>query len=389
MNLHSADFATHAESWFEANTPETFHADRPSYVAPSLAETRQWEADAWRAGLAGITWPKAYGGQGQTLREHRAMSAAFGRRALPESVNSIGKELCGPVILTVGTEAQKLALLPRILDMSDIWCQGFSEPEAGSDLARLRTKVTRDGDGWRVSGQKIWTSGAYRSQRCLLLARTGSVEDRHRGLVMFAMPMDREGVRVNAIRSIDGRESFCEVFLDNVWLSDDERLGAPDEGWSAAIRVLEIERATNRMYRAWRFENELTHVVRAIASEPATRGLLDDGGVRRRIAQALTDIDVLKGYVERAVEDLVAGDRIGARGSLMKLHWSENHQTFVKLALELVSQLPAEAGPVARRARERFELAYMFSRAATIYAGSTEVQLDIIAQRILNLPKGR
>ena len=230
----ATDFGARAAAWFDGNTPAGFHADRTDYAAPDLAACRAYEAAMHRAGLAGITWPTDYGGHGLTLREHLAMSREFGARALPESVNSIGKELCGPVIQAVGSAAQKAALLPRILDMTEIWCQGFSEPEAGSDLARLRTKVTRDGDGWRANGQKIWTSGAYRSQKCLLLARTGSVEDRHRGMVMFALPMDREGVRVNTIRSIDGRDSFCEVFLDNVWLDEAEMLGAPDEGWSAA-----------------------------------------------------------------------------------------------------------------------------------------------------------
>ena len=140
----------------------------------------------------------------------------IGALPMPESVNSIGKELAGPIILAIGTEAQKLRFLPRILDMSNIWCQGFSEPEAGSDLAGLRTRAVRDGDVWRINGQKIWTSGAYRAQRCLLLARTGPVEDRHRGLALFAVPLDAAGVRVRTIKSIDGKESFCEVFFDNV-----------------------------------------------------------------------------------------------------------------------------------------------------------------------------
>ena len=144
--------------------------------------------------------------------------------------------------------------------MRDIWCQGFSEPEAGSDLAGLRTRAVRDGDGWRINGQKIWTSGAYRAQRCLLLARTGPVEDRHRGLALFAVRTGcgRACACAPSSRST-ASESFCEVFFDEVEVEQDDALGAPDEGWAAAIRVLAIERATNRMYRAWRFENELRH----------------------------------------------------------------------------------------------------------------------------------
>ena len=265
-----------ARSWLAANLPASFRSDSTAFAPPSLAQSIAWEAALHRAGLAGITWPTAYSGHGRTLREHLIANQEIGALPMPESVNSIGKELAGPIILAIGTEAQKLRFLPRILDMSNIWCQGFSEPEAGSDLAGLRTRAVRDGDVWRINGQKIWTSGAYRAQRCLLLARTGPVEDRHRGLALFAVPLDAAGVRVRTIKSIDGKESFCEVFFDDVEVAQDDALGAPDEGWAAAIRVLAIERATNRMYRAWRFENELRHLIAACKSDPVLTGLLQE-----------------------------------------------------------------------------------------------------------------
>jgi alkylation response protein AidB-like acyl-CoA dehydrogenase len=311
----------------------------------------------------------------------------IGALAMPESVNSIGKELAGPIILAVGTEEQKHRFLPAILEMRDIWCQGFSEPEAGSDLASLRTRATRNGDTWRINGQKIWTSGAYRAQRCLVLARTGPLEDRHRGLAMFAVRLDAKGARVRPIKSIDERESFCEVFFDDVEVLQTDALGAPDAGWTAAIRVLEIERATNRMYRAWRFENELRHLISACKTDPVLAQMVAERHYEASFGEIVVDIEVLKAHVETAVDALANGDSIGARGSLAKLHWSEAHQRFAALALELLAQASLPPLAAVQLARRRFEAIYLQARAETIYAGSSEIQRNIIAEQGLGLPR--
>jgi alkylation response protein AidB-like acyl-CoA dehydrogenase len=375
--------------WLRANLPMGFRSDSAAFAPSTLQQSIAWEAAMYRAGLTGITWPQAYGGHGRTLREHLIANQEIGALAMPESVNSIGKELAGPIILAVGTEEQNKRFLPAILEMRDIWCQGFSEPEAGSDLASLRTRATRSGDNWRITGQKIWTSGAYRSQRCLVLARTGPLEDRHRGLAMFAVRLDAEGVRVRTIKSIDERESFCEVFFDDVAVLQSDALGAPDEGWAAAIRVLEIERATNRMYRAWRFENELRHLISACKTDPVLAQSVTDSRYAAKLGEVVVDIEVLKAHVETVVDALMNGDRIGARGSLAKLHWSEAHQRFAALALELLAQASLPLLPAVKVARRRFEAIYLQARAETIYAGTTEIQLGIIADRILQLSKGK
>jgi alkylation response protein AidB-like acyl-CoA dehydrogenase len=388
--LSGEAFRAHARAWLAGNVPPGFLADQPGYAAPSLQQCRDFEAAMHRAGLAGITWPKAYGGHGRTLREHLIANQEIGALALPESVSSIGKELAGPIILAIGTEEQKRRFLPAILEMREMWCQGFSEPEAGSDLAGLRTRAVRDGQGWRITGQKVWTSGAGKAARCLLLARTGPLEDRHKGLALFAVPMDAPGIRVRPIRQINDKDGgFAEVFLDEVPVGAEDALGAPDEGWNAALRVLSIERATNRMYRAWRFENELRHLVSACRQDPALAPLLQDGAYRQRIAAVITDIEMVKGFVEPVVEALVAGEAIGSRGSLMKLHWSEAHQRFAALAVEMLSMASPDAGPALRQAQKRFKDIYVTARAETIYAGTTEIQLGIIADRVLNLPRGK
>ncbi len=378
-----------ARGWLSAHLDPAHRLDAVDGHTQTLDEAKAFEQALWQAGLAGITWPTAYGGHGRTLREHLIANQEIGRVPMPESANSIGKELAGPIILAVGTEAQKKAYLPDILAMKAIWCQGFSEPEAGSDLAGLRTKAVHDGGVWRINGQKVWTSGAYRSQRCLLLARTGTVEDRHRGLALFAVPMDRPGITVRKIRSINGQESFCEVFFDNVEVDEADALGTPDEGWNAAVRVLSIERATNRMYRSWRFENELLHLIEACKRDPALRALLRQDHYRRALGQVQVAIEVLKSHVEAGVAALLAGEEIGARGSLSKLHWSEAHQSFSVLAVEMLEQASPVTDPYVRAAQKRFQDIYLSGRAETIYAGTTEIQLGIIADRILDLPRGR
>ncbi|MHC4043958.1 acyl-CoA dehydrogenase [Bradyrhizobium sp. 23AC] len=388
-NLTGEAYRGAMRRWLHGNLPASFRSDSAAFASPTLQQSIAWEAAMYRAGLTGITWPQAYGGHGRSLREHLIANQEIGALAMPESVNSIGKELAGPIILAVGTEEQKQRFLPAILDMRNIWCQGFSEPEAGSDLAGLRTRATRDGDGWRITGQKIWTSGAYRAQRCLVLARTGPLEDRHRGLAMFAVPLDAKGVRVRTIKSIDGRESFCEVFFDEVEVAQTDAIGAPDEGWAAAIRVLEIERATNRMYRAWRFENELRHLISACKADAALSQMVDDHHYAVRLGEVAVEIEVLKAHVETAVEALVNGDKIGARGSLAKLYWSESHQRFAALALELLQQAMLPQLAAIKVARRRFEAIYLQARAETIYAGTTEIQLGIIADRILQLSRGK
>lgn len=381
----SGEYAERTRAWIKENLTDRLRTDRAHDTPATLNELIAFEAEQHKAGLTGITWPVEYGGHGLTLRQHLEANREIGLAPMPNAVNSIGKELAGPIIMAVGSEAQKLDYLPKILKMEEIWCQGFSEPGAGSDLAGLRTKAQKTADGWLINGQKIWTSGASKSQRCLLLARTGTTEDRHRGLVLFAVPMDRRGLDVSEIKSIDGQRSFCEVFFNNVVVEEDDMLGTPDDGWAAATRVLSIERATNRMYRAWRFQSEIEHLVAACHSDPRSRDFLKT--YARQIAECRINAELLKGHVETLVDDMLKGQEIGPRGSLPKLFWSEAHQRFAELAFEIVSRFPPDSGQALIDAKLRMEDIYLASRAETIYAGTTEIQLDIIAKRILNLKK--
>lgn len=386
--LEGEEYARASREWIAANLPAAWRLDAIDRVPPTLDESKDFEARLAEAGLAGMTWPVAYGGHGRGMREHLLAQREIGRAPMPESMNSIGKELAGPIILAVATEEQKQRYLPNILNMREIWCQGFSEPEAGSDLAGLRTRAVRDGDAWRITGQKIWTSGGWRAQRCLLLARTGRLEDRHKGLAMFAIKLDQPGVTIRTIKQITGTAEFCEVFYDNALVEPEDVLGGETDGWPAAVKVLEVERATNRMYRAWRIENELRHLVRACLDDVRLGDVVRESHYAQRLAAVQVDIEVLKAYVESVVEDLANGESIGGRGSLMKLHWSEAHQRLTALALEMLDKAAEPPSPAVAATRRRFQALYLYSRAATIYAGTSQIQLGIIADRILRLPRG-
>lgn len=378
-------YAARTRAWIQDNLTDALRTDRCHDAPLTVKDLIAFEAAQHKGGLTGIMWPVAYGGHGLTLQQHLEANREIGLSPMPNAVNSIGKELAGPIIMAVGREDQKLDLLPKILNMENIWCQGFSEPGAGSDLAGLRTRAERTADGWVVNGQKIWTSGASKSQYCLLLARTGTVEDRHKGLMLFALPMDTPGIDVREIQSIDGARSFCEVFFNNVVVPEANMLGAPDEGWAAATRVLSIERATNRMYRAWRFESEIDHLVAACQSDTRAMDILRN--YRRDLAQCRIEAELLKGHVETLVADLLSGQEIGPRGSYPKLFWSEAHQRFAQIAYEVVSRFPANGGQALQDVKARMVDIYLSSRAETIYAGTTEIQLDIISKRILHLRK--
>jgi len=384
-SVRSGSYGEHARRWLQENLTDKLRTDRGFDQTATLQDLIQFEADLHAGGLAGITWPKEYGGHGLSLREHLEANREIGLAPAPNAVNSIGKELVGPIVMAVGDARQKSEFLPAILNMENIWCQGFSEPGAGSDLAGLRTKAERTADGWKVNGQKIWTSGASKSQRCLLLARTGTPDDRHKGLVLFAVPMDAQGLEVREIKSIDGQRSFCEVFFNDVIVDEADMLGAPDEGWTAATRVLSIERASNRMYRAWRFQSEIDHLVAACRSDRRAFDILSN--YSGALAEARIAVEMLKGHVETLVDHMLDGKPIGPRGSYPKLYWSEAHQRFATVAFEIASRFPPNASRVLLDVQARMKDVYIASKAETIYAGATEIQLDIIAKQILKLRK--
>lgn len=338
-----------------------------------------WERRIYAAGYSGIAWPKAYGGQGRDHVDDLIVNEALGATSAPESINTIGRELVGPIILSVGTEAQKQHFIPRILQMQDVWCQGFSEPNAGSDLAAVRTRAERRGEGWVVNGQKIWTSYAHFATHCILLVRTNMAVSPYSGMSLFIVPMDSPGIEVRPIRHMNGLRHFNEVFFTDVEVAAENLIGPLDAGWKVAVEVLGFERATTRLYRQARFTEEL----KALARHAETMSGITDA-TRADIGGIAAELSIMRYHNLRFISRLASGARIGEEASYLKLMWSTLHQRIGRLALELLGPDFSAVTPIA----EQFRRIYFTSRGETIYAGSSQIQRNILAERVLGLPRG-
>lgn len=368
-------------AWLEQNIPVGWSNGNHW---PLLAEDREqeeliaWERGLYAAGYSGVSWPRAYGGQGRDHLDNLIVNEELGRLQAPESLNAIGRELVGPIVLSVGTEAQKRQLVPRILRMEDIWCQGFSEPNAGSDLAAIKTRAVRDGKRWLINGQKIWTSYAHFATHCILLARTKMHVSPYRGMSLFIVPMQSPGIEVRGIPHLGGHRHFNEVFFSDVAVGDDQIIGPLDGGWKVATEVLGFERATTRLYRQARFTEEL----RALVT------LLDDrteiaGAVRDELGQIAVELEIMRYHNLRFISRLQEGATIGEEASFLKLFWSHVHQRIAGLGLDLLGEDFNADTPLA----EQFRRIYFRARGETIYAGSSQIQRNILAERVLGLPR--
>jgi alkylation response protein AidB-like acyl-CoA dehydrogenase len=283
-------------------------------------------------------------------------------------------------VLAAGSDEQKRHYVPRLLRLDDIWCQGFSEPNSGSDLASLQTKADRDGGDWVISGQKVWTSYARHANWCILLARTDRAAPKHKGITLFLMPMDVPGVTVRPLRQITGRSEFNELFLDQVRVPDALRLGAVNDGWRVANGVLGFERATTRLYRQARYLHELCALIELVKRRMPMR--FEDADFRRRIAAVYAELEIVRYHSLKVVSRVGNGGDIGPEASLQKIAWSEAHQNLAALAVDLLGDDFHSSEEAAR-----FRHIYLQSRAETIFAGTSEIQRNIIADRVLALPR--
>lgn len=378
-----AAYRSLVRDWLERNLPEKWRETSFDYALPTLEQRREWEAKLAEAGFVCVTWPKAYGGQGRPLSDHLIVMEEMGRLAFWESVNSGAKEMMGALILKLGTEKQKKRFLPNIVTMKELWCQGFSEPEAGSDLSNLKTRAVKNSDGgWVVNGQKIWTSHAQRSDWCMLLARTGPPGSKSHGISIFAVPMSSSGIEVVPIRRATGGAEFNAVFFNDVRLEEGSNIGEIDAGWAAAVELLANERGTNRMFRAARFENEIRHLIEACKSDMSTAKLLEESYYRQRVGRTFAEIEIIRRLVRFVIHRLEAGQPIGQYGSIIKLYWSEAHRRFTELAVELLDRATVPNNPAIAQARRRFGQLFLHVQSETVQAGTTQIQLDLIARNL-------
>lgn len=392
-----AVFAAAVRDWLTENLTGRFAELRgrggPGSEHEFFAERLEWDRHLAAAGWTCLGWPVEHGGRGATIEQRIIFHTEYARANAPARVNHLGEELLGPTLIAYGTPEQQARFLPHIVDVTELWAQGYSEPGAGSDLAGVATTaVARDGQ-WVINGQKIWTSLAHLSQWAFVIARTDPSASRHHGLSFLLVPLDQPGVTIRPIQQITGTSEFNEVFFDDAVTDADLIVGAPGEGWKVAMGLLQFERGVSTLGQQVGFARELDDLV-AIAKG---NGALDDPEIASRLRRARIGLLVMEANARRTL----AGDIVSQAGaaSVAKLLWANWHRDLGQLAADVVGA-PILLGPghtSEGRANDpadpehveldEWQRLLLFTRADTIYGGSNEIQRNIIAERVLGLPR--
>ncbi|MBI4749996.1 MAG: acyl-CoA dehydrogenase [Acidobacteria bacterium] len=387
LNLTPSElqFRDELRTWLAANLPKNQPKPGASESDSAYLDfLREWQKTLFEGGWAGISWPKEYGGRGATLMEQAIFQEELAHANAPELIGTIGLALVGPTIIAMGTDEQKKYHLPKILSGEEIWCQGFSEPNAGSDLASLSTKAVLDGDHFVINGQKIWTSFAHFADWCLLLVRTDQDAAKHKGITCLLTDMHTEGISVRPLRMMSGDSAFNEVFFTDVRVPVSQVLGKINHGWTTAIAALMNERANLGSGLQVIFKRNLEALI------ACSKTLLRNGApasqdplARQKIAQIHIELEILGLNTMRALTSLKKTGIPGAEGSISKLYWSEMNQKLQQYAQEIL-------GPYAQLSDFDdgiWSYGYLRARGNTIEAGTSEIQRNIIAERVLGLPK--
>jgi alkylation response protein AidB-like acyl-CoA dehydrogenase len=370
-------FRDELRSWLTENQP----GEPPTQEDANYTWRRDFQRRLAGGGWAAVHWPVEYGGRGATLTESAIFFEELGRSGAPLPANVLGLLLAGPTIMLWGTPEQKERYLAPILTGEEIWCQGFSEPEAGSDLASLKTRAVRDPahpDEWVVTGQKVWTSGAQYSKWCMLVARTDTEVPKHKGLTYFLMDMEQDAVQVRPLRQITGESEFNELFIEEARIPDENVLGGEGNGWKVALTTLMNERAGLGFFLQVRLRQLLDEVL----TEAAARGLLDDPLVADKLGELHLKAEVLRLTAYRGLSAIEKYGQPGPEGSLTKWMWSETNQQLTQFAAELF-------GTTALTAGDPWAYELLRARGNTIEGGTTEILKNIVAERVLGLPKAR
>jgi alkylation response protein AidB-like acyl-CoA dehydrogenase len=380
-------FRDELRAWLEANHP----GEPPDDDAEAFEFRRRWQRKLHDSLWAGLSWPKEYGGRGATLVEQAIFSEEMVRASAPSPANILGLAMGGPVVITHGTEDQKQRFLEPILSAEEIWCQGFSEPEAGSDLASLKTRAVQKNGEWVVTGQKVWTTFAHIAKWCMLVARTDPEAPKHQGLTYFIMDMEQEGVEVKPLVQITGESEFNEIFMEEARIPDENVIGGVGNGWTVAITTLMNERTGIAFASQALLQIQLRKLIE-LAKETGRNGgsAADDPLTRQRIAQLYVEAEVLRLTAYRGLTQIMKRGVPGPEGSLGKWHWAEINQSLTELAMEI-------EGPYSQLARgseyaiddAHWQYLFLRARANSIEGGTTEILKNIIAERVLGLPKLR
>jgi len=391
MDLHATPdqqaFRAELRGWLQAKLPWEYGKGLPPRfddLAEEVAFLRSWQGKLAAGRWVGVAWPEAYGGRGAGPVEHFTVQEELARARAPEMVGRIGINLAGPTLLAHATDEQKARWLPRILSAEELWCQLFSEPGAGSDLASVATRATPVEGGWRLNGQKVWTSYAQFADWGICLARTEPDAPKHKGISYLVVDMHDPGVDVRPLMQLTGDAEFNEVFFNDVFVPDDCLIGPRGEGWRVANSTLSHERGTNP--RQLVIHIQLLEELLRLAEE---RGGFDDVRLRQRLAEAYVEVRLFQLHNWRSVSRLARGLEPGPEGSSLKLYWSEMSKRLHDAGMAVLGPAaPLWKGADDNPGEGRWQRSWLYYQGASIWAGTNEIQRNIVGERVLGLPRG-
>ena len=391
MNLTAEELAFRDElrAWLTANVPKDWDERRKESLEDRFDYLKQWQYKLYKNGWAGISWPKEYGGRGASLMQQVIFWQEMALANAPPLANTLGLGLIGPTLIAFGTEAQKKRFLPKILSAEEIWCQGFSEPDAGSDLANLRCEGQLDGDHYVVNGQKVWNSYGWAAHWCELVVRTNPNVPQHKGLTVLLVDMKAPGVDVRPLRQMTGETEFNELFFRDVRVPVANVVGKVNEGWNVALGTLMHERGSFGAGLQVVYKRNMDRLIElARKFQRNGRPAAEDPLIRQKLAQCYAEIEIMRLNQMRAFSRISATGVPGPEGSIQKLFWSELNQRFQQVAQEILGPYGQLEGPDTHAVDEgMWAYGYLRSRGNTIEAGTSEIQRNIIGHFVLGLPK--
>jgi alkylation response protein AidB-like acyl-CoA dehydrogenase len=375
------EFRAEVRAWLEEHLSGEFAELRglggPGREHEAHDERLAWDRHLARHGWTCLGWPEEHGGRGLPLFQQVIFHEEYARADAPARVNHLGEELLGPTLIAFGTPEQQRRFLPRIVAVEELWCQGYSEPGAGSDLANVSTRARLDSDHWVLDGQKVWTSLAHVADWCFVVARTEPGSKRHAGLSYLLVPMDQEGVEVRPIVQLTGTSEFNEVFFTGARTDASMVVGEPGQGWRVAMGTLGFERGVSTIGQQVGFQRELDTLIKVAQ----TNGAYDDPVIHDRLARAQVDLEVIRLNALRTL----SSEQAPQQASISKLLWAGWHRTLGELAMLVRGQQSLTTGP--DYDLDEWQRMFLFTRSDTIYGGSDEIQRNVLAERVLGLPR--